>query len=78
MKLGTATRNAVLCALAFTLTPSAAMAATTANIDTTYESRDDDDDFDWGLLGLLGLAGLLGIIKKDDDIRVDARRNTTR
>ena len=77
MKLVTGTRNAVLCALAFTLTPAAAMAATTANVDTTYESRDDDDDFDWGLLGLLGLAGLLGLKKKDDDIHVDARRNTT-
>ncbi len=78
MKLGIETRNAVLCALAFTLTPAAAMAATTANADTTYDSRDDDDGFDWGLLGLLGLAGLLGMKKKDDDVHVDARRNTSR
>lgn len=78
MKLVSGTRNAVLFALAVTLTPAAAMAATTANIDTTYESRDDDDGFDWGLLGLIGLAGLLGLKKKDDDVHVDARRNTDR
>ena len=60
MKLRTSTRNALICALALTLTPAAAMAATTAGGDTAYQSQNEDDDFDWGLLGLLGLAGLLG------------------
>lgn len=78
MKLVNGTRNALLCALAFTLTPAAAMAATTANVDTPYETRDDDDGLDLGLLGLLGLAGLLGLKKKDNDVHVDARRNTDR
>ncbi len=75
MKLATTTRNAVLGAIALTLTPAAAIAA--ANVDTTYETRDHDDDFDFGWLGLLGLAGLLGLKKKDRDVHVDAR-NTTR
>lgn len=75
MKLVTGTRHAWLCALAFTLAPTAALATTAA--DTTYEARDDDDGFDLGLLGLLGLAGLLGLKRKDDD-RVDTRRDTTR
>lgn len=42
----------------------------------TVEPDDDDNDFPWGLLGLLGLAGLLGRKRRDDDIHVDARRNT--
>ena len=75
MKMTPTIRNAVLGALAFTLAPTAAFAATTT-VDTT-ESR-DDDDFDWGLLGLLGLAGLLGLKRKDDDVHVDTRRNTPR
>lgn len=79
MKLVTASRNALLCALALTLTPAAAMAATAAGVDTTYETTDDrDDGFDWGLLGLLGLAGLLGLKRKDDDVHVDSRRDTPR
>ncbi|HXG99322.1 MAG TPA: WGxxGxxG family protein [Sphingomicrobium sp.] len=76
MKLSTGTRNALLGALAFTFAPTAVMAATTANVDTTYESRDDDDGFDMGLLGLLGLAGLLGLKKKD--VHVDDRGNIPR
>jgi hypothetical protein len=76
MKLSNSTRNAVLGALAFTLTPTAAMATTAGDVDTMQETRDDDDGFDWGLLGLLGLAGLLGLKKKDNDVHVDARRNT--
>lgn len=62
MTLAKTTRNALLGALAFTLAPTAALAATA---DTTYEGR-DDDGFDVGLLGLLGLAGLLGLKRKDD------------
>lgn len=46
-----------------------------ADVDQPVE-REDDNDFPWGLLGLLGLAGLLGLKKRDDDIRVDARRDT--
>ena len=61
MKLAKTTRNAVLGALAFTLAPTAAFAATA---DSSYEGR-DDDGFDLGLLGLLGLAGLLGLKRKD-------------
>ena len=75
MKLTPSIRNAVIGALAFTLAPTAAVAATTT-VDTT-ESR-DDDGFDWGLLGLLGLAGLLGLKRNDDDVRVDTRHNTPR
>jgi hypothetical protein len=77
MKLTISTRNAVLGALAFTLTPAAAMAATAGDTGITQESG-DDDGFDIGLLGLLGLAGLLGLKKKDHDVHVDNRRNTTR
>ena len=71
-------RNALLASLAFVAVPVAAQE--TNAVDTTYQNEDDDDGFDWGLLGLLGLAGLLGLRKKDDDndINVDARRNTTR
>ena len=73
----TTIRNALLASLAFVAVPAAAQET---NTDTTYETERDDDGFDWGLLGLLGLAGLLGLKKKDDDndINVDARRNTTR
>jgi hypothetical protein len=38
-------------------------------------SRDDDDDFPWGILGLVGLAGLLG--RKRDDDRVEVRSDRT-
>jgi hypothetical protein len=77
MKLSNSTRNVVLGALAFTLMPAAGMATTADDTGMTQESRDGDDGFDWGLLGLLGLAGLLGLKKKDNDVHVDARRNTT-
>ena len=72
----------VLAAAAVLLLPTSALAQTTTDnvtVDTGIEEpveRDDDDDFPWGLLGLLGLAGLLGRKKRDDDIRVDARRDT--
>lgn len=46
------------------------------NTVTTHDDDDDDKDFPWGLLGLLGLAGLLGRKRHDDDIHVDARRDT--
>jgi hypothetical protein len=62
MRLAKSTRNALLGTLAFTLAPTAALAAAA---DTTYEER-DNDDFDVGLLGLLGLAGLVGLKRKDD------------
>ncbi|MDQ3079039.1 MAG: hypothetical protein M3R03_03470 [Pseudomonadota bacterium] len=75
MKLAISTRNAVLGALAFTLTPAAAMATTAGDVGTTQETRDDDDGFD---IGSLGLAGLLGLKKKDYDVHVDSRRNPTR
>ena len=75
MKIRTSTRNAWICALALTLTPAAAMSATTSGGETTQSQN--DDDFDWGLLGLLGLAGLLGLKKKDDH-RGDGRGNTVR
>ncbi len=65
MKLAKGTRNALLGAMAFTLAPTAALAVTAS--DTTYQGRDDDHGFDWGLLGLVGLAGLLGLKRKDDD-----------
>ncbi len=53
---------------------------TTATDDAGYAAREDhdDDEFPWGLLGLLGLAGLLGLRKREPDIHVDARRDTTR
>jgi MYXO-CTERM domain-containing protein len=55
-----------------------ATATTTTDNGTAYttEREDDDEDFPWGLLGLLGLAGLLGRKRKDNDIHVDARRDT--
>jgi MYXO-CTERM domain-containing protein len=72
-------RNALLASFAFVAVPAAAQ-ETNTDTGTTYETENDDDGFDWGLLGLLGLAGLLGLRKKDDDhdINVDSRRNTTR
>ena len=72
-------RNALIAGLAFVAAPSVAQ-QTSTGADTAYETEDDDDGFDWGLLGLLGLAGLLGLRKKDDDrdINVDTRRNTSR
>jgi hypothetical protein len=75
MKHLTPARGAIICALALTLTPAAAMATTAGTGDTAYQTERDDDDFDWGLLGLLGLAGLLGLKRKDDDVHVDARRD---
>ncbi len=70
MKISKATRNALLGALAFTLAPTTAIAATAG--DMTSESR-DDDGFDLGWLGLLGLAGLLGLKRKDDDHGINRR-----
>ncbi len=76
----TTIRNALLASLAFVAVP---LSAQETNADATYQTENEDDGFDWGLLGLLGLAGLLGLRKKDDDhrgqdINVDGRRNTTR
>jgi hypothetical protein len=71
----TTIRNAVLASFAFVAVPTAAQPTDNG---TTYEADQDDDGFDWGLLGLLGLAGLLGLKKKDNDVHVDARRNTPR
>lgn len=80
------TRAAILSAAAFAFVPAAAVAqnaadtaydTTTTNTQYTTVER-EDDDFPWGLLGLLGLAGLLGLKRKDNDIHVDARRDTTR
>ena len=73
----------LLAAAAILLLPASALAQTTTTdnvaVDTGIDQpvdHDDDDDFPWGLLGLLGLAGLLGRKRADDDIRVDARRDT--
>jgi LPXTG-motif cell wall-anchored protein len=82
----------ILAAAAFaTLTPGVAIAqnadgngTTVSNSydpatdtrQTTTVTREEDNDFPWGLLGLLGLAGLLGRKKKESDIHVDARHNT--
>ena len=73
------TQSGILTAAALAvLSPAAALAQDT-NADagyTTAQTREDDDDFPWGLLGLLGLAGLLGLKRRNDrDIHVDARRN---
>jgi MYXO-CTERM domain-containing protein len=77
-------KAAIVAAAAFAFTPGAALAQNAA--DTAYEGttntqyaapvQEEDDDFPWGLLGLLGLAGLLGLKRKDNDIHVDARRDT--
>ncbi|HEX8571445.1 MAG TPA: WGxxGxxG family protein [Allosphingosinicella sp.] len=69
-------------AAAFAVAPAAALAQNAA--DPAYDAanaqyapvEEEDDDFPWGLLGLLGLAGLLGLKRKDNDIHVDARRDT--
>ena len=70
--------------LAFMAAPAMAQSGTANDpnngVDTytTTTVEREDDDFPWGLLGLLGLAGLLGLKKKERDIHVDARRDTTR
>jgi MYXO-CTERM domain-containing protein len=73
----------IVAAAAFVFAPGAALAqnaadpAYDATTNTQYAAVEhDDDDFPWGLLGLLGLAGLLGLKRKDNDIHVDARRDT--
>jgi MYXO-CTERM domain-containing protein len=79
----------IAAAAALAFTPGAVLAqndsaynsttTTDTAINTQYSApavEDDDDDFPWGLLGLLGLAGLLGLKRKDNDIHVDARRDT--
>jgi MYXO-CTERM domain-containing protein len=75
---------AIVAAAAFAFAPGAVLAqnagdpAYDATTNTQYAAveHEDDDDFPWGLLGLLGLAGLLGLKRKDNDIHVDARRDT--
>lgn len=79
------TRTALVgaAALAFAA-PASAFAQNTS--DTAYDTtttntqyttvEKEDHDFPWGLLGLLGLAGLAGLKRKDNDIHVDARRDT--
>lgn len=84
-------KTKILLAAAFiTLTPSAAFAQNATDGETTVTNsydpatdtqrttavtREEDNDFPWGLLGLLGLAGLLGRKRKEADIHVDARHN---
>jgi len=74
--------GAILAAtLLATLAPSSALAqdtldATEPVMVDTDTTRDDGDDFPWGLLGLLGLAGLLGR-KRDHDVHVN-RTDTNR
>lgn len=36
-----------------------------ADIATTTEPIEEEDEQDWGWIGLLGLAGLAGLLKKD-------------
>jgi MYXO-CTERM domain-containing protein len=71
-------RHAALAALALAAaSPAPVLAQDNAGgTDTQYDvqTREEDDDFPWGLLGLLGLAGLLGLRRKERDIHVDARR----
>ncbi len=65
----------------FVAAPAAAQTGTDANTGDGYATQTverEDDEFPWGLLGLLGLAGLLGLRRKERDIHVDARRDTTR
>jgi MYXO-CTERM domain-containing protein len=83
MNANSVKRAAIVAAAAFAFVPGAALAqnatdpAYDATANTQYAPvREDDDDFPWGLLGLLGLAGLLGLKRKDNDIHVDARRDT--
>ena len=70
--------------LMFVAAPATAQ-DTTDTVDTAEDADDrtrtvqrDDNDFPWGLLGLLGLAGLLPRKRKEPDIHVDARHDTTR
>jgi LPXTG-motif cell wall-anchored protein len=85
-------KTKILMAAAFiTLSPAAAVAQNAVSDDTTVTNsydpatdtertttvtREEDNDFPWGLLGLLGLAGLLGRKRKEADVHVDARHNT--
>ena len=83
-------KAAVLAAAGMMLMAAPATAQNTTDatetVDTvdTAEDADDrtvrreDNDFPWGLLGLLGLAGLLPRKRKEADIHVDARHDTTR
>ena len=84
------TTKILLAAALIAVTPATAVAQNTADSDTTVTNtydpatdtqqttvtREEDNDFPWGLLGLLGLAGLLGRKRKEADIHVDARHNT--
>lgn len=79
MKINSKLAQVGLATAAALMMPSAAIAQDTATTDATYGEpveREDDNDFPWGLLGLLGLAGLLGRKKRDNDVHVDARRDT--
>jgi hypothetical protein len=84
MKLNSPKTKALLAAAGLMMLSGPAFAqdleANTVTVGDTGDAtteREDDNDFPWGLLGLLGLAGLLGRKKRDDnDIRVDARRDT--
>jgi MYXO-CTERM domain-containing protein len=78
-------KAAIVAAAAFAFAPGAALAQNDTSTASPYDSttnaqyapvQEEDDDFPWGLLGLLGLAGLLGLKRKDNDIHVDARRDT--
>jgi MYXO-CTERM domain-containing protein len=72
-------QSGILIAATLAVLSPAAAVAQDGNRDaeyTTTQTREDDDDFPWGLLGLLGLAGLLGLKRREHrDIHVDARRN---
>jgi LPXTG-motif cell wall-anchored protein len=83
------TAKIVLAAAFVAMTPAAAFAqnAEGTTVSNSYDpatdtqqqttvTREEDNDFPWGLLGLLGLAGLLGRKKKEADVHVDARHNT--
>ena len=83
MKTQSLKKAAIVAAAVLAFAPAAALAQNAADpaydgtTNTQYAAvEEDDDDFPWGLLGLLGLAGLLGLKRKDNDIHVDARRDT--
>jgi MYXO-CTERM domain-containing protein len=85
MQMTSLTNKAALLAAAMMFMAAPAVAQTNDaddlnGVDTyaTPTVEREDDEFPWGLLGLLGLAGLLGLKRKERDIHVDARRDTTR
>lgn len=55
------------------LSLSSPVLAQETNRTNDMETRNDDDDTDWGWVGLIGLAGLLGLRRRD---RVDTDYNT--